>query len=279
VDRRPTGVVLVLRDITVETRLEVERAALERRLAHSEKLLALGQFVAGVAHELNNPLQGVLGHLELLRAQPGVPAQLRRDLTLVYREADRAARIVRDLLVFAGSGRLRVRPLAVNALVTRVLRLRARAQRAARIEATRDLAEGLPRLKGDGLLLQQALLNLVLNAEQAMSGPGHLVVRTATADGVVTIAVEDSGPGLPTEVAARIFEPFFTTKDVGQGTGLGLAIAYGVVRAHGGTIDAANIGASGARFTLSLPIASTAQSPTPEARRPKPEARSWTTAS
>jgi two-component system NtrC family sensor kinase len=160
---------------------------------------------------------------------------------------------------------MRVRPLAVNALVMRVLRLRARAQRAARIEVTRDLSEGLPRLKGDGLLLQQALLNLVLNAEQAIDGPGHLVVRTATADGVVTITVEDSGPGLAIEVAARMFEPFFTTKDVGQGTGLGLAIAYGVVRAHGGTIDAANIGAGGARFTISLPIASTAQSQKPEA--------------
>ena len=100
-----------------QSRLEAERASLERRLGQSEKLLALGQFVAGVAHELNNPLQGVLGHLELLRASTTLPAPLRRDLTLVYREADRAARIVHNLLVFAGSGRLRRRPLAVNAVV------------------------------------------------------------------------------------------------------------------------------------------------------------------
>jgi PAS domain S-box-containing protein len=253
VDRARNGYVLVARDITAETRLEADRLALERRLAQSEKLLALGQFVAGVAHELNNPLQGVLGHLELLRAQPHLADRLRRDLTLVYREADRAARIVRDLLVFAGSGRLRVRPFAVNALVTRTLRLRARAHRAARIEVARDLAGGLPRLKGDGLLLQQALLNLVLNAEQAMHGAGRLAIRTAAAGGLVTIAVEDSGPGLSPDTAAHVFEPFFTTKEVGQGTGLGLAIAYGVVRAHGGTIEAANAEAGGARFTIALP--------------------------
>ena len=128
----PRGLVLVARDVTAQTELEAERASLERRLGQSEKLLALGQFVAGVAHELNNPLQGVLGHLELLRASGDLPAPLRRDLTLVYREADRAARIVHNLLVFAGSGRLRRRALTLNAVVGRVLRLRAKAPTRAR---------------------------------------------------------------------------------------------------------------------------------------------------
>ena len=116
--------------------------SLERRLGQSEKLLALGQFVAGVAHELNNPLQGVLGHLELVRASSALPASLRRDLALVYREADRAARIVHNLLVFAGSGRLRRRALAVNAVVARVLRLRARGAQGRADRRRRELADG-----------------------------------------------------------------------------------------------------------------------------------------
>ena len=115
----------------------------------------------------------------------------------------------------------------------------------------RDLADALPRVKGDGLLLQQALLNLMLNAEQAMAGPGQLVVGTAVTDsGQVAITLDDSGPGLSPEVKARLFEPFFTTKEVGEGTGLGLAIAYGIVKAHGGTIEATNRDDGGARFVI-----------------------------
>ena len=245
--------VLVARDVTVESRLEAERALLERRLGQSEKLLALGQFVAGVAHELNNPLQGVLGHLELLRASrdaAGVAAA-RSGAGLPRSRPCRAHRPqparLRGLWTSAPS------PVAINAVVARVLHLRSRAHKAARIEVRRDLADALPKVKGDGLLLQQALLNLVLNAEQAMAGPGQLVVRTAvTESGQVTITLDDSGPGLSPEVKARLFEPFFTTKEVGEGTGLGLAITYGIVKAHGGTIEATNRDEGGARFVVTL---------------------------
>jgi signal transduction histidine kinase len=265
------GAVLVARDVTLERRLESERSTLARQLGQSEKLAALGQFVAGVAHELNNPLQGVLGHLELLKASRGVSAPLRRDLQLVYREADRAARVVRNLLVFAGSGRIGRRPLHANAVIVRVLRLRAPALRAAAIQVNRDLADALPPLDGDAVLLQQALLNLVLNAEQAMNGPGTLRVRSLATPGGVAIEVEDTGPGLSAEVRARLFEPFFTTKEVGQGTGLGLAIAHGIVQAHGGAIDAGNAETGGARFTVTLPASRPeATGDTPErASRPR----------
>jgi len=227
------------------------------RLAHTKKVLALGQFVAGVAHELNNPLQGVLGHLELMRASPSLPPSLKRDLGLVYREADRAARIVRNLLVFAGSGRLRTRSMNLNLLAGRVLRLRARALDRARIDVVRELDASLPLVKADGLLLQQAVLNVVLNAEQAMDGqPGRLVVRTRFDRGrhAARLVVEDSGPGLCEDVRSRLFEPFFSTKEVGKGTGLGLAIAFGILQAHGGSIEADNHPDGGARFILTLPI-------------------------
>jgi PAS domain S-box-containing protein len=244
------GYVLVARDVT-------EHAALERRLVLAEKLAALGQFVAGIAHELNNPLQGALGHLELLRAGRELPAGVQRDLNRVYRETDRAARIVRDLLVFAGSGRLRTRRLNPNAIAARVLRLRSRALRTAGIDVVRALDETLPTVRGDGLLLQQALLNVVLNAEQVMPSGGTLVVSSATADAgnAVQIAVEDTGPGLSPEVQRQVFDPFFTTKDVGSGTGLGLAIAYGILQAHGGRLEAGNRSRDGARFVLTIPLA------------------------
>jgi signal transduction histidine kinase len=240
-----------LLDDVVRSRRELENVLY--RLDQSEKLLALGQFVAGVAHELNNPLQGVLGHLELVRASASLPAPVRRDLALIHREANRAARIVRNLLVFAGSGRLHRRALTLNAIAGRVLKLRAKALKGAGIHVERRLSDGLPRIKGDALLLQQAVLNVVINAEQAMGQGGTLTVTTrASGRRQIEIAIEDSGPGLTPEVRSRLFEPFFTTKDVGHGTGLGLAIAYGIVQAHGGSIEACNHAAGGARFAITL---------------------------
>jgi signal transduction histidine kinase len=255
-DPAAASLVLVARDVTVAARLEHERVELTRRLAQTEKLLALGQFVAGIAHEWNNPLQAVLGHLELITASSALPRGLARDLKLVYREADRAARIVANLLVFAGSGKLRRRTISINRVVSRVLELRTRAPRAARIERVEVLDARAPTLRGDQLLLEQALLNVVINAEQAAGEGGRIEVRTgADGDGGVRVWVTDNGPGLPDAVRGRLFEPFFTTRADHGGTGLGLAIAYGVVQAHGGRIEASSTPGSGAVFSIWLPVA------------------------
>src|SRR5947209_7944107 len=228
-EREPVGSVIVARDLTPQTRLEVEREELRKRLTQSEKLAALGQFVAGIAHELNNPLQGVLGHLELLRATGAFPKQLRREVQTIYREADRAAKIVRNLLVFAGSRRLARRRVSLNAVLQKVLALRAAACRAAEIEVVRHYDEKLPRVPSDPLLLHQAFLNMVMNAEQAIAATGRggridITTSVARAGDRIVATVRDTGVGIPTDVLSRIFEPFYTTKDVGQGTGLGLAI-------------------------------------------------------
>ena len=258
-ERESVGVVLVARDVTPQAQLEAERAQLRNRLVQSEKLAALGQFVAGIAHELNNPLQGVLGHLELLRATGAFPKALRRDMQRIYREADRAAKIVRNLLVFAGSRRLVRRQTSINAMLSRVLSLRALAHRAANIEVVRQHSEALPRVKGDPLLLHQALLNIVLNAEQAI-GPTGGRIETSTSlrhdgdDQKVMVQIRDTGPGIPQEAMPRLFEPFFTTKEVGKGTGLGLAITYGIIQEHGGQISASNHAEGGAVFTVQLPV-------------------------
>lgn len=257
-DGQSTGRVLVARDLTPRSRLEVEREELRKRLTQSEKLAALGQFVAGIAHELNNPLQGVLGHLELLRATGAFPKQLRREVQTIYREADRAAKIVRNLLVFAGSRRLVKRAVSLTAVLQKVLALRSGALRARGIEVVRHYDDQLPRVQSDPLLLHQVFLNIVMNAEQAIAetgGPGRIEIsiRYDRPSHRIVATVRDSGHGISPDALSRIFEPFYTTKEVGQGTGLGLAIAYGIMQEHGGHIAAGNHPDGGAIFTVEVP--------------------------
>jgi PAS domain S-box-containing protein len=266
-DREQVGTVLVARDVTPQARLQAEREELRQRLTQSEKLAALGQFVAGIAHELNNPLQGVLGHLELLRVTGAFPKSLRREVQTIYREADRAAKIVRNLLAFSGSRRIARRAVSLNAMLQRVIAVRAPACRAAGIEVVRHYDETLPRVQSDPLLLHQVFSNIVTNAEHAIAATGHggrIEIRTSAspAGDRVVVSVRDTGPGIPADVLSRIFEPFYTTKEVGQGTGLGLAITYGIVQEHGGQIVAANHPGGGAIFTVELPSRRALNEPT-----------------
>jgi signal transduction histidine kinase len=257
-----TGFVVVARDVTAQSRLEAEREALRARLAQSEKLASLGQFVAGIAHEMNNPLQGILGHLELLLDHSEAARPVQRELRRIYQEAERTSRIVRNLLVFSGSRRMTRRKLRVDRLLQRALASRRVALARAGIEVVRSASEALPTVSGDPLLLQQAFLNILINAEHAIersgSGGGRIEVTTTTNQaGQVVTTIRDSGVGIPVDVLPRIFDPFFTTKDVGKGTGLGLAITYGIVMEHGGTIQAANAVEGGAVFTVILPSVTT----------------------
>ena len=258
-EQQRMGSVVVARDLAPQTKLEAEREELRKKLTQSEKLAALGQFVAGIAHELNNPLQGVLGHLELLRVTGAFPKQLRREVQTIYREADRAAKIVRNLLVFAGSRRLARRSVSLNAVLQKVVALRAPTCRALDIEVVRHYDDKLPRVQSDPLLLHQVFLNMVINAEHAVAAAGssgRIEIGTSVMpEGDRIIAtVRDTGGGISADVVSRIFEPFYTTKEVGQGTGLGLAIAYGIVQEHGGDILAANHPEGGAIFTVTLPV-------------------------
>ncbi len=252
---------LVARDITRQTRLEAERAALRERLTQSEKLASLGQFVAGIAHEMNNPLQGVLGHLELLMDMTPAAKPVKRELKQIFQEADRAAKIVRNLLVFTGSHRIARQKTQVDRILTRAIASRKPHLARADIKIVRKQGERLPPVLCDPAHLQQAFLNILINAEHALADGGQArrievttSVRRPTKKVVITI--RDCGPGIATEVLPRIFDPFFTTKDVGQGTGLGLAITYGIVQEHGGTITASNSKEGGAVFQIELPPAS-----------------------
>jgi C4-dicarboxylate-specific signal transduction histidine kinase len=255
------GRVLVARDITRQTRLEIERAALRERLGQSEKLASLGQFVAGIAHEINNPLQGVMGHLELLIETADAARPLRRELKHIFQEAERAAKIVRNLLVFTGAHRIARRKTKVDGILTRALASRRPHLALARIRITRRQGAKLPPVMCDPSHLQQAFLNVLINAEHAvMDGDGErrIEITTSARKGgtKVLVTIRDHGPGIRADVLPRIFDPFFTTKEVGQGTGLGLAITYGIVSEHGGTITANNADGGGAVFQIELPVAS-----------------------
>src|SRR6476620_6864798 len=212
------GTVLVARDLTPQAKLQAEREELRQRLTQSEKLAALGQFVAGIAHELNNPLQGVLGHLELLRVTTAFPKKFRKEVQTIYREADRAAKLVRNLLVFAGSHRLVRRAVSLPPILQKVIALRSEALRAANIEVVRHYGQKLPRVLSDPLLLHQVFLNIVMNAEQAIAAtgrPGRIEVTASLSGDRVITTVRDTGNGIPEEALSRIFEPFYTTKEVG----------------------------------------------------------------
>lgn len=246
---RITQLVSVERDITRETELRDQ-------LIHAERLAAAGQLVSGVAHELNNPLQTVVGFAELLIEGERRP-EVRGDLEQIHSEANRAAKIVRNLLAFVRRSSQQRAPVSLNDLVQSAVALRAYEFGVANIELDVQYADDVPPVLVNREEIQQVLLNLLLNAEHAMRTSqecGRLRIRTLVGEAGVSVEVHDNGPGVPAAVAGRIFEPFFSTKEVGEGTGLGLSIALGIVEAHGGTLGLAETD-QGACFCLTLPTA------------------------
>ncbi len=260
-DRSPADGALrveaLVRDVSDRKRLEDQTRDLYHQLLQAEKMAALGQTISGVAHELNNPLATILTWAERL-SKGTADEHLRRGLTAILSESERAAKIVRNLLTFARK-RLTTRTMVdLNQVVRETLALRSYEQRVTNISVIDALSAGLPQVFADAHQIQQVLLNLIINAEQAMlsaNGRGALVVRTwhdAERD-VVLLEVNDDGPGVPEEVKPKIFDPFFTTKEVGKGTGLGLTVAYAIVQEHGGRIWMDSPAGGGASFFVEFP--------------------------
>jgi C4-dicarboxylate-specific signal transduction histidine kinase len=230
----------LVRDVSGRRKLDDQARDLYQQLLQAEKMAALGQTISGVAHELNNPLATILSWSERL-AQTTVDPVMRRGVNVILGEAERAARIVRNLLTFARKRQSTRAMIDINEVVRDTLALRTPEQRATGIAVSTALTEGLPRVFADGHQIQQVLLNLVINAEQAMrdADTGSSVEIRSWHDlerDAVTLEVTDDGPGVPEEVRQKIFDPFFTTKDVGQGTGLG---PHGRLRDRAGTWGAA----------------------------------------
>ena len=233
-DGEAVRVEALMRDVSERKRLEDQARDLYHQLLQAEKLAALGQTISGVAHELNNPLATILTWAERLAPRPA-DDQTRRGLEAILGEAERAARIVRNLLTFARKRHTTRAMIDVNQVIRETLAFRSYEQRLSNITIIDALASGLPQVFADPHQMQQVLLNLVINAEQAMlgtNGRGTLILRTwhDPEREAVILEVNDDGPGVPDEVQPRIFDPFFTTKEVGKGTGLGLTVAYAIVQ-------------------------------------------------
>jgi PAS domain S-box-containing protein len=242
------GLVIGIRNLTEERKVA-------DHLGRTEKLAAIGELVAGVAHELNNPLTGISTFAQLL-LEDNLEGEQFESVSLIKREADRAISVIRDLLLFARKTDARDVPVDINTIVKHTVRLRALASRSAGIEVHMRLDESNPQARGDEQKLQQVLLNLLVNAESAMEGTQlrHLSLTTQRKQGTVQIGISDTGHGMAPVVSQRVFEPFFTTKPPGEGTGLGLSVSYGIIQAHEGTISVESTPEVGTTFTIVLPL-------------------------
>ncbi|MBF6599877.1 MAG: response regulator [Dehalococcoidia bacterium] len=261
-------------------RLDAQRTQtrlVQERLLQSEKMSSIGQLVSGVAHELNNPLTGITGFAQLLLLG-ALDETARGQVETIYQEAERASKIVSNLLTFARRRRAQKELTNLNTLVERVLELRNYDLRVRNIEVECAPDASLPDTMLDANQIQQVILNIIINAEQALRAAGDgasgaLRIRTWSEARTVSVSFTDNGPGMSAETLRRIFDPFFTTKEAGEGTGLGLTISYGIIEEHGGRIWAESARGRGTTFTIELPLVTAgAASHAPEIARDEPPA-------
>jgi two-component system NtrC family sensor kinase len=248
----PGSAVILIEDVT-------EQRMLEAQIIQNDKMASIGQLVSGVAHELNNPLTSIAGLAELLLERPPHPELPREHLRVIHDQAERAGRIVRNLLTFARKGVAEKTAVDLNDVVTRTSLLIVYELQLHGIELETELKPEPVIVLGDRYELQQVLLNLVTNAVQAVGGlapglPRHITLATDSSDGEAILRVRDNGPGVPKHFAPYLFTPFFTTKAPGEGTGLGLSLSYGLVKAHGGDLTYEPPPDGGAEFRVTLPL-------------------------
>jgi two-component system, NtrC family, sensor kinase len=243
---------------------QTERRRLQDQLIQSEKMSAIGQLIAGIAHDLNNPLASVLGFADFLTEVPHIPPNIREPLTVIREEAERASSIVRNLLGFARKQDHQRRPTALKPLLDGTFVLLRNQLMGYRVEFRIEVEPDLPMPDIDANQIQQVFVNLINNAAQAVASagkPGTIVVRARRWLDGVAIDIIDDGPGMSETLATQVFEPFFTTKVEGEGTGLGLSISQGIVKEHGGRIMLSSEEGKGSTFTVQLPICTRASVP------------------
>ena len=249
------GIVANFRDIT-------ERKRMEQQLQLAGRLAAVGELAAGIAHELNNPLTAVQAFAQFLTDRDNLDETVKSDVETIYREAQRATRITASLLRFARRHKPDKRLISINEVIEKALELHAYRLKLSNIEVLVELAPDLPMTMADSDQIHQAFVNIISNAEQAMTeahSKGKLSVKTQRVGEMVQAAFTDDGPGIPEDDLKSIFDPFFTTKGVGKGTGLGLSICYGIVEEHGGHMYARSKPGKGATFVVEIPIVSEGQ--------------------
>jgi len=226
----------------------------QQQIGQSEKLASIGRLAAGIAHEINNPLTGVLTFAHLLKQKENMVEEDRHDLDVIIRETTRVREIVRGLLDFARQSPPAKEALAINDVIQRTMKLIRSQKEFRNVRIEEALDPKLPPVLGDKNQLQQIFLNLALNACEAMPEGGTLTIETFAAGGSVHILFKDTGTGIKKEHMDKIFDPFFTTKPVGKGTGLGLSVSYGTVQQHSGTIKVESEEGTGTTFMIALPL-------------------------
>ncbi|MGR3218867.1 MAG: ATP-binding protein [Candidatus Anammoxibacter sp.] len=244
------GMIIVLRDITKETNIQ-------QQLLHSEKLSTIGEMVSGIAHEINNPLAGIMGLTQLLQIQPDLPEATRKNVDKIFSYTDRARRIIQNLLTFARAHKPEKKLVEINNLIEQTIEILGYNIKLNDIEIVKDFDPNLPDPVADMYQLQQVIFNITNNAHQALShydGTRILTIKTIHKAENIVISIHNTGSAIPKEVAKKIFDPFFTTKPVGEGTGMGLSIAYGIINEHGGKIYIHSEKGQGVTFYIELPI-------------------------
>ena len=239
---------------TMKIQKELEQTQIQ--LLQAEKMASLGKLAAGVAHQINNPLGGIILFAGLMLEEYDLEQAAREDLNRILRDAERCKDTVKELLEFARQTRHEMRPLDINEAIMRTLFLLENQTLFQNIDIVRQLDDGIPPVRGDSQQLNHLFMNIILNAAQAMQGSGKLTVSTkrGPSDNRAHIAIADTGPGIPPDVMPQIFDPFFTTKEEGEGTGIGLSLVYGIVENHGGAIRAVNREPTGTCFFIELPL-------------------------
>ncbi len=247
------------RDITERKRMEEERKEMEQKAHQESRLASIGEMASGVAHEINNPLVGVVGFAQLLMERKDLPDDVRGQLKMIHDGGQRVASIVKRLLSFTRQRKPERTYVDINQIIEATLEMRAYEMGTASIKVVTQFDSGLPWTMADAGQLQQVFLNLVINAEKEMSlahGKGNLHIKTETIGNKIRISFKDDGPGIAKENLDRIFDPFFTTREVGQGTGLGLSVCHGIIAEHNGRIYAESKPGRGATFIVELPVIS-----------------------
>ena len=251
-----TGFRGIGRDITERKRMEEERRELEQKAQLASRLASVGEMASGIAHEINNPLTGVIGYSQLLM-QKDIPENMKEGLEVIRDGGQRVAGIVKRLLTFARQVKTQRDYVSINEIIETTLALKTYELETNNIKTNLQLDPDLPVTIADGGQLQQVFLNLIINAETEMKlahGKGKLSIETGKVDDTIRISFKDDGPGIAKENLDRVFDPFFTTRKVGEGTGLGLSVCHGIMAEHGGTMYVESELRKGATFIVELPI-------------------------
>ena len=230
----------------------------QSQLIQSEKLASIGQLAAGVAHELNNPMSGIMGFTQLLLEDKTLSEQHRKDLGTIYTQSQRCRTIIQNLLQFSRRQDPKKADIDPGVVLQQTIDLVKYEFSSSGVTLVTHISEGLAHVFGDPQQLQQVFLNLLVNARQALNGSpkNQISVKASSEPGWVVIRIADNGPGIPREIIGKIFDPFFTTKPVGQGTGLGLSICHGIIQQHQGSIEVQSEVDVGTTFIVRLPAMS-----------------------